>query len=273
MQELGLQVATVTPWFTVEPQQHYTRVTVSAEQVANWADLLSDAVRRCYISDEKLAERAEATHSTPAEILASKLPDPGSVMSGDFGEIVGYIYLASREQEVASGPKRWRLKQDRLKAAPYSDVVQFVLPQWPQATDHDRVICAEVKAKATAGNFSPIVRAIEGSQKDSTSRLARTLIWLRERARGEDIGTITLEKLDRFINATEHPQYARSFHAIAVVCTGLVEDELTTIPAEMPEGCALVVIWIPNLRDTYTAVYEATQQSVAAIAQVPEVPA
>ncbi len=196
-------------------------------------------------------------------------------MSGDFGEIVGYLYLASREQHaVASGPKRWRLKQDRTKSAPCSDVVQFVLPQWPQASADDRIICAEVKAKATAGGFSPIANAIEGSQKDSTSRLTRTLIWLRERALLEDIGNVSVTQLDRFINATEFPPYARSFSAIAVICTDLVEGEVQKIvPAEIPVDCALVVIAIPNLRDTYTTVYEAVHQSVATAAPNPQVPA
>jgi hypothetical protein len=171
LNELGLQIGAVLPWFVVDPEQQYTRVSVPTEYVATWGDLLRDAFRRCYISDELLAERTQATQSTPAEILAAKLPDAGSVMSGDFGEIIGYIYLASRGQStIPSGPKRWRLKQDRTKAAPGSDVVQFTLPQWPQASAEDRVFCAEVKAKATASTFSPIAMAIEGSQKDSTSR-------------------------------------------------------------------------------------------------------
>jgi hypothetical protein len=271
--ELGLQVDMVAPWFVVGPEQEYTRVAVPVEYSATWGDLLRDAVRRCYISDQRLQERAQATQSTPTQILAAKLPEPGSVMSGDFGEIVGYIYLASREDAAnAIGPKRWRLKQDRTKAAPGSDVVQLIVPQWPQASAADRVICAEVKAKATDGNFSPIARAIEGSQKDRTSRLSRTLVWLRERALNEDIGSVTLPQLERFINATEFPSYVRSFHAIAVICSGFVDAELESLmPADIPNNCALVVISIPDLRNTYTAVYEAVLQSAAVNAAVPGV--
>jgi hypothetical protein len=162
LNELGLQIGTVSPWFVIGPEQQYTRVSVPADHVATWGNLLQDAVRRCYISDERLAERATTTQTPRSEILAAKLPDAGSVMSGDFGEIISYIYLASRETvRTASGPKKWRLKEDRLRPAPYSDVIQFVLPQWPQASAEDRVICAEVKAKATAGtslNFSQIDR-------------------------------------------------------------------------------------------------------------------
>jgi hypothetical protein len=139
----------VEPWFAIEQAQQYTRVSVPTEHATTWDDVFCDAVRRCYISDEKLAARAHATQSTPADILAAVLPDAGSVMSGDFGEIVAYIYLASREHGTATiGPKRWRLKQDRTKSAPGSDVVQLVLPQWPNASADDRVLCGEVKTKA-----------------------------------------------------------------------------------------------------------------------------
>lgn len=262
----------VLPWFVVGPEQQYARISVPAEHVATWGDLLQDAVRRCYISDDRLAERAQETQSTPAEILAAVLPDAGAVMSGDFGEIIGYLYLATREQvTVATGPKRWRLKQDRTKAAPGSDVVQFILPQWPQASAEDRLICAEVKAKATPGNFTPIAKAIEGSQKDSTSRLCRTLVWLRERALLQDIGAVTLPQLNRFINATEFPAYTRQFHAVAVICSNLVAAELATlVPANIPVGCALVVISVPDLQNTYTTVYEAVQESVVIPGAVPE---
>jgi HamA len=268
--EIGLQIDAVLPWFVVEPGQNYTRVSVSPEHAATWDEVLRDAVRRCYISDEKLATRANATHSSQAEILATVLPNPGSVMSGDFGEIVGYIYLASREQATSViGPKRWRLKQDRTKPAPGSDVVQLILPEWPEATVDDRVVCAEIKAKATAGPFTPITNAIEGSQKDSTSRLTRTLVWLRERRLLDDFGSVTIEQLNRFINATEFPPYTRQFHAVAVICSNLVEGELATlVPNDIPPGCALAVLSIPDLRETYTTVYAAVLDSVATAAVV-----
>lgn len=187
-------------------------------------------------------------------------------MSGDFGEIIGYIYLASRDgAAVVVGPKKWRLKQDRTKPAPYSDVVQLILPRWPQASAEDCLICAEVKAKATPSSFNPIAQAIEGSRKDSTSRLSRTLVWLRERALVEDIGAVTVDQLNRFINATEFPAYARCFHAIAVICSTVVEDELARlVPAEIPAGCALAVISVPDLQNTYTMVYQAVQGSMVA---------
>jgi hypothetical protein len=271
MQELGLQEQAVLPWFVTQEQQGYSRVFLIVDNPVQLGALLRDAVRRCYATDEVLQKRAKAIQVKPSEVLATKMPDPGSVMSGDFGEIVSYIYLATRNTESkVVGAKKWRLKQDRTKPAPRSDIVQLVFSSWPNPSTDDRLICAEVKAKATDGGSTPIPEAIEGSSKDKTSRLAKTLTWLRERAIGEDIGTITVQDLDRFINATEFPQYTREFYAIAVICSSLVDTELAAlVPADIPENCALVVMSVPNLQQTYTTVYE---QALASIVDWPVPP-
>lgn len=114
MIELGLQPAVTAPWFVTQSQQGFTRINVAADVAATWGLVLRDAFRRAYISDEKLQTSAHATQHTRAAVLAAKLADAGAVMSGDFGEIVGFIYLASRDPRQSTiGPKRWRLKQDR----------------------------------------------------------------------------------------------------------------------------------------------------------------
>ena len=93
--------------------------------------------------------------------------------------------------------------------------------------------------------------------------MARTLIWLRERRILEDFGSVTIDQLNRFINATEYPPHTREFHAIAVICSNLVDGEIATlVPANIPVGCALAIISIPNLQNTYTTVYEAVHNSV-----------
>jgi hypothetical protein len=190
-------------------------------------------------------------------------------MSGDFGEIVGYLYLACRQAGVI-GAKKWRLKIDRTKAAPFSDIVQLHLPHWPMASAEDRLICGEAKAKATAGNFAPIPAAIDGSQTDRTSRLSRTLVWLRERSLLQyDIGAVTVDQINRFINATDFPTCVREFHAIAVICSNLVGTELANlVPNTIPPGCALAVISIPELHNTYTTVFEAVHDSVIAVQEI-----
>ena len=110
----------------------YVLIEVSEDHVRIWVDALKILLRRCYITDALLEKRAAQLGISKAEILAAKLPDPGATMAGDFGEILVYLYQAAKEYpQVAVGPKKWRLKQDRTKPAPHSDVVQFVLPSWP----------------------------------------------------------------------------------------------------------------------------------------------
>jgi len=212
-----------------------------------------------------LEERAQTLGIARSEIVSSKLPDPGATMAGDFGEILVYFYqAATAHPRVAFGPKKWRLKEARTKPAPYSDVVQFILPSWPNPSAHDSIICSEVKTKSTDGNSSPIAEAIEDCAKDRTSRLAKTLAWLRDRAIGEDLGNVQIAHLDRFINATDYPTATKRFRAVAVVCSNLVDDELANdAPMETPADYTVVVISVPELRNIYRSVFEAVRESTA----------
>lgn len=265
MDELGLTAGGVLPWFLNKKSTPCVVVQVSKEHSQAWIAELSAAVRRCYVADKALLERALVLGRPQAEVLAAKLPDPGSVMAGDFGEILVYLYQAAQANpRLAFGPKKWRLKQDRTKPAPLSDVVHFVLPAWPNSSADDVVVCSEVKVKSTDGSSTPIKKAVEDSAKDRTSRLARTLMWLRERALNEDLGSTQLAHLERFINATKHPPATREFNAVAVICSALVEGELGSVPAQTLAGSSVVVISVPNLKDVYMAVFDAVRKSTAA---------
>ena len=233
---------------------------------AAWPAVLADAVRRAYIADARLQQLATVNGMSQAEVVASKLPDPGSVRSGDFGEIIAYIYLANAEGGTVIGPKKSRLKEARNRAAGFSDVVQFSFASWPTPSEADALVCAEIKAKATGGAYDPIGPAIDGMLHDRTSRLSKTLVWLRERAIADDIGSVTIPQLDRFIHVTENPPYIRQFKAVAVVCTSLVDTLLHAfVPPALPAGCALIVMDIPHLHHTYSAVYDAVHASVPTV--------
>jgi hypothetical protein len=187
-------------------------------------------------------------------------------MAGDFGEIVVYLYQGAREHpNVAYGATKWRLKQDRRKPAPHSDVVHFVLPSWPNPSEDDLVLCSEVKTKSTNASSTPITSAIEDSKKDRASRLARTLVWLRERALTEDLGDVELAHLERFINATEHPPAKWRFRAVAVISEELLDAELTSVPTQIHSDCTLVVISVPNLHEIYGLVFTAALAAVAPV--------
>lgn len=263
MNDLGLDLEQVRTWFPHAQDAPYVLVRVSGEHAAAWAELLGVAVRRCYVTDSLLQQSAGARNVSQLDIAAAMLPDAGATMAGDFGEIVVYLYQGAQlHPAVALGATKWRLKQDRTKPAPYSDVVHFVVPSWPLPSEHDIILCSEVKTKSTNGASAPIKTAIEDCTKDRTSRLSRTLVWLRERALTENLGDVQLAHLDRFINATEYPEAQRRFHAVAVVCAGLVEAELADAPTESNSDYTVVVIAVPDLYATYMSVFAAARQAI-----------
>ena len=270
MNELGLDVLVIREWFPHEQDSPYVLIKVKEAHVSSWGTSIGLAVRRCYITDDRLARRASDTGQSQSVIVAAVLPDPGAVMSGDFGEILGYLYQAAIVYPgQAFGPKKWRLKQDRNKPAPHSDLVQFLLPEWPRATSQDCILCAEVKAKSTPGASTPIASALADCKKDRISRLGRTLVWLKERALLEDLRSVEIAQLDRFIHATEHPPALKLFRAIAVVSEALAEAELQAVPQAIPAECTLIVMVVPDLYQTYSAVFAAAKEALVIASATP----
>lgn len=263
MDDLGFDFRNAIQWFPHEQEQPYVLVRMTTQQVALLEAAIIEPLRRCYITDEVLRAAADHHGLTLSDVLASKLPDAGATMAGDFGEVLGYFYQSAKEfPGAAIGPKKWRLKQDRTKPAPKSDVVHFIMPKRPAASTDDQVLCAEVKVKSTAASSDPIGSAITDCAKDRTSRLASTLVWLRERAITEDLGDVDIPLLNRFINAVDHPPAAVRYRAVAVICENFITAELSNAPATASYEYTLVVISVPNLHATYNAAFAAVRASV-----------
>jgi hypothetical protein len=113
MDDLGFDIRRVLPWFPHEQETPFVLVRVTDADANAWADALGVAVRRCYITDAVLEDRAAKTGAAKSALVAAKLPDPGSTMAGDFGEILVYFYQAAKEHPLeALGAKKWRLKHD-----------------------------------------------------------------------------------------------------------------------------------------------------------------
>lgn len=258
----NLDYATIRSWFNGVAADGFTRLAVPVEQASTLASLLGLSIRRCYLSDQSLSSRLRSGEASEQELIAACLPDRGSTMAGDFGELLAYIFhLADNDQLQLCGPKKWRLKIDRRQPSPMSDVVQFALPTWPTASVNDQLLCSEVKIKSTSSSFQPISDALKHSRKDRASRLAKTLVWLKERTiLGAETDTDT-EQLDRFIKAAENPAFSKSFKAIAFVCNGLIEDELVADPPATDPHHQIVVIGVPELKETYQQVFDAVAQS------------
>lgn len=238
-----------------------------------WAQILGVPARRCYISDDALKARADAVKVSGSRVAAAKIPDPGSVMSGDFGELITAFYFAARSlPSVAIDPIRWRYKADRKKAAPFSDVVQMILPSWPMATADDRIVCAEVKAKATKSTFDPIEKAGNGSADDRGGRLVNTLEWLKDKALADGSDFVEIAQLDRFIQAVDHPQVSWEFCAVAVIDSDFVDDEIAKGTAPDPRKCTLVIISVPELKNRYTELFAEIVASADQLAPGPAAP-
>lgn len=271
MRELQIATEEVVAWFVAADKGTYSLIDIKYEHAKQWVDILANPIRRCYVDDATLETRARELNLPRSVVLAAKLPDEGATMAGDFGEVLVYLCQAALEHpRVAFGAKKWRLKQDRTKPAPYSDVVHFILPTWPEASEHDTILCSEVKTKATPGGEPPVAEAIKDCAKDRTSRLARTLVWLRDRALGEDLGCVQLAQLDRFINLIDYPPPQRRFFAVVVACSSLLADTLARVPTEPPEAYKLLIIAVPDLRSTYSAVFKSVRHSARPIEE-PEV--
>lgn len=263
MDELDFDFNISVPWFTHQQDQPYVLIQLNQQQTNQLVDEIADAIRRCYITDDLLKQRAVVTNLPQTEILQSKLPDTGSTMAGDFGEVFCYLYQSTKELPgFAIGVKKWRLKQDRTKPAPKSDVLHFLMPNRPDPSEQDQIICAEVKLKSTQSTSTPIASAIVDCQKDQTSRLSSTLQWLRARAMSEELGDIDIPLLDRFINQVDYPPAIRRFRAVAVLCDSLAPNEMQTVQLPPNANFTLVVIVVPNLQQTYEAVFTAVRNSV-----------
>lgn len=264
MRDLGLNPDSFVSVVTSSQLSSYVLIRMSAGFATELSPELGIAFRRCYVTDAAMNQRATETGATIREIVEAKLPGRGSVMAGDFGEILTSLVQAVEDhQSELLDPRKWRLKNDRTKAAPRSDVVQFVLPEWPDASVDDRLICSEVKTKSTSHKKSPILQAIADSEKDSDGRLIKTLAWLRERALDTGLETVSVGQLERFINAVDYPAAIHDFRAVAVVCADLIESELKDI--ELPDlgDRALMVLVVPDLKGTYESVYDSILETVA----------
>lgn len=217
----------------------------------------------CYIAQAILRDRVKATALPACTILANKLPDPGSVMSGDFGEIFTLFFLGSQRAEKVALIKKWRYKQDRRKPAPHSDVVLLYREFADKSSKNDFVISAESKQKATKSAFAPIEAAIAGLTLDQTGRLARTLAWLREKAidQGHREEIALVERFTHDLAVT----YAKHYKAVAIIDRELLDGELTRQPSPaINASFEVVVIGIKDLKVFYETVFGRAVKEVTA---------
>lgn len=244
-------------FFKRRVHNQYIIFDLDDDKATEFLSSLPSHFRTCYIDDKQLLEKIRSGGNAE-EILRHLIPDTGSVMAGDFGEILSFYLLQGKyPPKKLNGPKKWRWKTDRNKPSPKTDVVLFYIASKKSSPD-DLLVIGESKVKATDSSRDPIADAIDGTKQDHVSRLAATLVWMRERAivqveKGE------VNKLNRFIFSSEpsNGPYKKWFHAIAIIDRSFLENLIAnnhTVPALQDEA-KIVVIAIPNLKTKYETVF------------------
>ena len=256
--DLSLPWDAVAAWFDQLDDGGYTRVQVSRTTTETWSSLLALALRRCYVRDDVLRARVLSNQLSVQEVLAAFLPNVASTRSGDFGEVIVYLYLSARAlPRTFIGPKKWRHKTNPDAPMHGSDVVLFHFSNWPLPSGEDVLVCAEVKSKATQGAHRPAVDAVRDLDKDRTSRLAKTLTWMKRRAIITGLDDIHVAHIERFERAIEHPAAKREFVAACLYCDSLVDADLSGTALFSTSDVELVVISVPDLRGAYTEIFSA----------------
>ncbi|WP_226683624.1 Hachiman antiphage defense system protein HamA [Sutcliffiella horikoshii] len=189
---------------------------------------LPDYYRKCYIHDHNLEERIKKFELPAEKILENFIPDPGKTMSGEFSEILTYQLIIDMYKEIdLFGPKKWLWKVDRNEPMKKTDVILFGFENEGTVSHEDLVVSAEIKSKATEGEFHPLQDAINGSKDDYVKRMAITLSWLEEQyIRINDLDA--KKSIQRFINSIdpEYGPFKKHFKAMAVIDSGIVQNEL-----------------------------------------------
>lgn len=242
----------------------YLIFKLKPEEKDTFMSKLPEEYRKCYITDETLAELLSRHNGKISrnDIIKSKIPDPGSIMAGDFGEITSYFVIKEKyAPKKLTGPKKWRWKNDRTKASPYTDVIFFYKNEKP--SKDDLVVAAEVKTKATKNTKNPILEAVNGMGKNYISKLAKTFAWLKNIYTTVEPDTNKIEELDRFINSQEnhYGKYTKHFKAVAVIDSSFLDnDQKENVENPQIDGDGdfeIVVISLKDLKEMYESVYAA----------------
>lgn len=239
-----------------------TAYVLNSEDIASFLKKLPSLFRDCYVSDEKIDELAKADSSLSKEtIIKTYLPDLGNIQSGDFGEIISYHLIKEKDLPLKlDGFYKWRFKIDKNKPTPLADLVLLHIDNDTIPSENDYIISAEVKTRATnQGNdtFSNAVKeALEGVKIDRISRLAKTLVWMKDKSIQHSMLDLR-KKLERFINATD-AIYGKKFNAVLVIDDQYTDGKMdtSTIIENQDDDTEIIIFCFPNLKNIYEEVYK-----------------
>jgi len=243
--------------FTIYKDQ-FVILKLKDNELDTFLNKLPPNFRKCYVTDECLKEHVETLQMHYSDILKGfYLPDPGNVMSGEFGEILSYFILQEYYLPLKLvGPRKWLWKDDRNTAIQKTDVMLFYKEKEPSS--EDLLVSAEVKSKAKRNNsYDPIKNAVEGAYNDFVRRLAVSLNWLKAKYAKEN-RVKSLNYLKRFLDPVKYGEYKKHFKAIVVIDDSLIQDEIVRNRdiQEFNADFEIILISIKDLKSCYETTYK-----------------
>lgn len=202
--------------------------------------------REAYIEEEKLVEIVEDFETTRKQEIEERLPKKPDVKAGDFGEILTY-YLAREVwyPDVNVCPMKWRLKDKKDAASPYTDVLVFKSDP-NGANSNDAMFSFEAKVRATvpSGHYSNqkgyksgkeqcvFIDAVMDADKDRVSRVAESITYLLTRCK--DLGlTIEYNQIYRYAEPYNTVTYRKSFTAVAIIDSAYTAKQFAKLPNDL----------------------------------------
>jgi hypothetical protein len=240
-------------YFIFEKTEHFFIYRLNPENKEDFLNEITSEFRQCYITDKKLRKNANDNQISASKFLEEFiLPSVGNIKSGDFGEMLSYFFVIEHYTSngtVIFAPRKWRWKEERNKASPFSDAVGFYREDESSPSDNDFVVCVESKMKATKSDKHRIQEAIDGANKDRVSRLGKTLCWLREKyAKG---GVAGMRKyIERYSDPVGKKTFKKFFKAFAIIDNKLETQELSQL-IKNADGISIIIITMEHLRDIY----------------------
>lgn len=235
--------------------------------------------REAYIDGERLNSIVSKYPVTRREAISQRLPGKGSVMSGDFGEILSF-YLACQiwSPSVNVTPMKWRFKDSKKDASKYTDVILFELHDVANPSVDDAMFTYEVKTCATGlgdGTYKvhvrpsyknykdgrlecTIIEAVFDANKDAVERAAETIPYLLIRCQDEDLYDLH-KQIFRFREA-EKTTYKKEYNAVAIIDSASLDKQMTRMPGDLltthPNVNNVYIIPMDNLQNVYESVYD-----------------
>jgi hypothetical protein len=243
-------------------------LTLKDDDWDEFVNKLPAEYKRCYISQKELESRIINFASTKEKELSELLPDIGNIKSGDFGEILSfYLFKERHKKQKVDGPKKWRWKQEKNVAAPYTDGILFSIKKIDEPSKDDLLISIESKMKATSNyGYHLLQNAIDGAEKDYVSRIANSLSWLRKKYKDESLKEKApipklkelVEMIERFIKSETVGEYTKQLKAVAIVDKDFLDEEVKksfTTPTVLGASLEIMIVSVKDLKTAYEKVF------------------